>query len=174
MCDEKGILSYDAYCETENDIFISSNCMNGLVCIDKATGSSKYVKKFDDTYSICYLKHRQAIRNGNDIIFVPNFCDRIHIFNIITKEIRYVVIKKDEWKDFRCVDSFIWKDKLWLILSYMYNGIVSVDLEKYKVEYFSEVYSAFLDVLYSYDEPIFWEELYKQEDGIVYGVVDRK
>lgn len=173
MVSSLSILSFDGYYEIDDDTYLSSSCFNGLVCISKKSGEIKVLKKFTVGPVFSRLLHHKIIKYNDELIFIPNYSHGVHIFNIESKEIDYVLVKKDKWENYRCVDAIVWNGKLWMIMTYIENAIVSMDLDSHEIEYHSDVYSPLKSILTNANEKVFWTELYKQ-DYMLYGAVDNK
>ena len=165
-------ISFDGYYEVNNTIYMSSCSINGLLELDSKSRITKRVRRFDNGSLLSQLLHHNVIEVGDEVVFIPHFSFFLHIYNRCTDEIRTVKIKKDEWTRFRCVDSVVINNKLWLITSYLENGIISIDLGTYEVVYYDEFYSK-LRVYLKDIEPIFWTRL-SIKNHILYGAFDDK
>ena len=165
-------ISFDGYCNYNNTIYMSSCTVNGLLEIDLESKVVKKVRRFDDGSLLSQLMHHNVIVVGDDMLFIPHFSYFLHIYNRFTDEIRAIKIKKDEWNRFRCVDSIVRNNKLWLITSYVESGIISIDLSTYEVKYYDEFYNK-LRTFIKGDEPIFWTRLCVGNNRM-YGAFDNK
>lgn len=167
-----GILSFDGLCEVEDDIYLSNNMFNGLMKMSKGSKEITLLNQFPIGPVYSRLLHHQPIKYKNEIIFVPHFSHGVHIYNLDTHETIYIPVKKDDWKNFRCVDSIIWNGKLWMILTYFENSIASMDLKTKKIEYYADMYHPLCELKDELmDGVVFWSLLAKT-DYVLYGVVD--
>ena len=171
MRDIISYLAFDGYYELEDKLLLSNSCFNGLVEVSKKTGKIEVVKKFPVGPVFSQLLHHKIIRFGNKLFFVPNFSYGVHIYDIQTGDVEYVLIKKEEWENYRCADAIVYDNKLWLIMTYVYNGIISMDLNTYEIVYWEEAYAPIKKILKDESNAVFWSELYKK-DNILFGVVD--
>ncbi len=164
-------ISFDGYVDTDEYLFYSCNTFNGLIKQSKENGSIE-VSKFSTNAVFNQLLHHRVYRNGNELVFSPDFSHCVHTFDLDSNLMNYYVVKKDEWKNYRCACSYVWNNKLWMIFSFGENGIASLDLDTHKIDYYPDAYKT----IRQYTEPndvVFWSELCIR-DKCVYGVINNK
>lgn len=168
----ESILSFDGWCEVQDELYLSNNFFNGLMKISRKSGEISLLSKFPIGPVFSRLLHHQPIKYKNKIIFIPHFSYGVHIYDVVTQKIDYIPVKKDEWKNFRCVDFVVWNGKLWMILSYYENAIVSMDLETNEIEYYSDIYLPLSKVVGNLTDGVVFWSLLSKKDYMLYGVID--
>jgi len=77
----------------DNKLYYSHSNFNGLFCLDIDTQENKFICFFDDEYCI-KRKHNKSIRWESSIVFLPGRGNFIDIFNVETKKITKIKLKR--------------------------------------------------------------------------------
>ncbi len=171
MTDSLQYVSFDGYVEYDKQIYYSSNCFNGMIKQLK-NGDGIEVIKFPKGIVMSHLLHHRVFTNGNELIFSPDYSYGIHTYDLVSNEMNYYAVKKDEWKNYRCAFSYVWNNKLWMFFAFGENGIASLDLDTHDIQYYPDAYKKLRQLTESNDV-VFWSELCI-EGSIVYGVINNK
>lgn len=136
----KDFYTFDAGCVVENELYFSSNFLNGLYSRNLVTGDVRFIGEFpDETHERCHL-HKQCLRWNNKLIFLPSLSRHIHIWDI--KEERFTQIKlSDRTTAEMYAGGCIYCDKLFLFPILLEECLVIYDLQTkslQEVSYFTE------------------------------------
>ncbi len=164
------ILSFDGLIENCNKTYLSSTCFNGLIEVDNNSNIARIIKKFPKENVFMYLLHHKLYKNGNEIIFTPDLAKNIHVMDIDSNEITCIDFKSHPNCNARCIDSYIWDNKLWLFFSNRKMPIISMDLSTHEITHYPQLIEPLEKITKDEDSVIFWAELWKDQ-GQVYGVL---
>ena len=170
MTKSYSLLSFDGLLNSYNKSYLSSACFNGLIEIDNESNTASIIRKFPEENVFMYLLHHKIYKSGDEIIFAPDMAKNIHIMDINSKEINCIDFKNDCKYNSRCIDSYIWDNKLWLFFSSRKAPITSMNLFTYDIKYYPQLTDPLIKLTKDEESVIFWSELWKDE-GQVYGVL---
>lgn len=85
------------YCgKVINDMLYFSNLeFNGLFKMDLSTGITEFVDFFDDEPLDAKRLHRKVLLSGKNIIFLPQWGNKIHIYNMSNKEQKSIIVPQE-------------------------------------------------------------------------------
>lgn len=109
-------------------LYFSDSFINALCVADISTGSCTYLGKFPDEKAESRLLHSGAFVYKDSIVFAPRTGKHIHFYNLSSKEIQSLRIKKAVGLEDQYKFSLLYKDELWLFPQYVYQQVVSSDL----------------------------------------------
>ena len=164
-------VSFDGYIDFGDHLYYSCNFFNGLIKQSKGDDDID-VSAFPVGPVFSQLLHHRVFKNGNELVFSPDYSYGVHTFDLDSDKMNYYAVKKDEWSNYRCACSHIWNNKLWMFFSFGENGIASLDLDTHDIQYYPDAYKMLRQHTESNDV-VFWSELCI-EGSTVYGVINNK
>mgnify|MGYP002516734881 FL=1 len=169
MTKSYSLLSFDGLIDNGKESYLSSACFNGLIEIDRESGSVRMINKFPKENAFMYLLHHKLCKHGNKIIFTPDHAKNIHVMDMDSNDMICVDFKGGYSGAARCIDSYVWDNRLWLFFSNKGMPVTSMDLSTYEIRHYPELTESLETIVKDEDQVIFWAELWKDR-GQAYGV----
>lgn len=162
-------ISFDGAYNIGDKMIVSSLTFNGMLQVNKCDGKAKYLKCFESEPLFQKGLHHKVYQHGTKYIFAPDNARGIHVYDIEQKKMRFYELCDKNDKRFRCIDSFINEDKLWLFFAYWEKTIVIFDLNNFSIRYLDVVAEKLPQEFKEREGALFWSQLEKKGD-FVYGV----
>ena len=83
--------------DDEGRIWMVSNMVNGLFCLDPDTGKTEYVTSFEREPLFCGSLYTKAFWYKGKVICIPCLAKNIAFYDTVTGEIRYLPIRSEEY-----------------------------------------------------------------------------
>ncbi len=101
----------------ENKLWFSNKDFNGLFRQDILNGKIEFVQLFpDESVDICHA-HKEVIRVGKRLFFIPAYANNIHVYNIETEGFTTIPIEKKS--DVYCAGAVLLRDNIYI---FTYSG----------------------------------------------------
>ena len=162
-------ISFDGACNIGDKMIVSSLTFNGMLQVNKCDGKANYLKCFENEPLFQKGLHHKVYQYGTKYIFAPDNARGIHVYDTEQKKMRFYELYDENDKRFRCIDSFINKDKMWLFFAYWEKPIVIFDLNNFSIRYLDVVTEKLPQEFKEREGALFWSQLEKKGD-FVYGV----
>ena len=115
--------------DDEGRIWMVSNMVNGLFCLDPDTGKTEYVTSFEREPLFCGSLYTKAFWYKGKVICIPCLAKNIAFYDTVTGEIRYLPIRSEEYLVYFNAVSFA-EEKV-LLFPVIYSSFAYIlDLER--------------------------------------------
>ena len=131
-------------CEENGKIWLSIMGMNGLVEIDLSTRKLKVLCKFEEEKNSLFNLYSSLVKIDNKIVLIPSAAEKIAIYELNTKSVVYIKIKKvqDNRNEIYDTNAKFWKyyvdGKNVYLLGYYYPAIIKINTDTYKITYLTD------------------------------------
>lgn len=119
--------------DDEGRIWMVSNMVNGLFCLDPDTGKTEYVTSFEREPLFCGSLYTKAFWYKGKVICIPCLAKNIAFYDTVTGEIRYLPIRSEEYLVYFNAVSFAEEKVLLFPVIYSHFAyILDLNTEHYK------------------------------------------
>ncbi len=152
-CDK--VISFGGFYDIGEKIIVSNTAFNGLLKLDKKSGTGEYLQVFPEDIQIKQGMHHRVYHNNGLLFFAPDNANGVHIYNIETNELKFIPIIFNKSNRKRCIDSQRIGNVLWLFYGYADNPIVKFDMVTYEISLFWGVHNELPDEIKDENRLIF-------------------
>lgn len=164
-------ISFDYLCEVDNCYFASCVTFNGLLQINKDNLEANYICSFPNEAKYAEALHHKIYKFERMLVFAPNNAMGIHLYHLDTQRMFFWPVDNEKCVRNRCVDSFVYDDKLWLFYAFAEHPVVIFDLKTYQIEKYFGIMDVLPESIAKREKTaVFWSTLV-QVGGKVYGVI---
>lgn len=150
-------VGFDAGAVLENILFFSDNTCNALISYDLTNNTKKYICGFpEERNDNQILLHKQCLKYKNEIIFIPNNADNVHIFDVRTSKLKVLPIEKEKTLNYNFCGGIIINNFLWIFPGNIQQKIIKINLSNYEICYKCNFYAA-LNKYVNLKQQAFWK-----------------
>lgn len=131
------VLSYRAFYIEADQIWFSSDNINGIFRGNLATQQVEYVGKIPNEYESAERLYSACLSVGNTMIFIPDYANEISIYNRDTNEMKKIPLRKLELNAYTMYSKFTdyirQGDVVWLV-PYRYKYIAKLNIQTLELQ----------------------------------------
>lgn len=132
------VVSFDDMYEYNGKVYLSSACFNGLITCNP-DGKVIRVECFPDIENYSILNHRNIHKFENMLFFTPDHVKGIHKLDLTTNSMRFYPFNNETGVRYRCADSYIWDNKIWLFGALKSNSVICFNPRNNEYKFFDSL-----------------------------------